>query len=126
MSMRTFFFDVCRLLISPQGRWPRLLAQHTPSAALTRHYLTPFMVCYAICLITGGLLFTPHEQSSTGLVVAHTVAEIAAVYCTLLLAAFIADKVSPNFDLDSDFNRTYALLVYAWTPVFITCANNAR
>lgn len=120
MNIRSLFFDVCRILIDPQNKWPRLLSKDTDYRIVFKQYTLPLLIVLGICLLLGGLCFTSRLTSSVGLVVIMTITEVLSIALSIYLTSYIVNETAPNFKLPYHFNRVFLLVTYSWTPIIVT------
>lgn len=120
--MNILFFDICRLLIDPKGKWAHAFRQSLSWRQVFRHHIVPLLLLYAVCSVAGGLLFSSRLSSSVALIVTETVVQMAAFAGTLFLTAYILNETGPNFGLPYKYDTAFMLIAYSWTPVFIVSA----
>ena len=111
------------ILVSPKTEWPTIEAENKPHLEVFTNYVLLLALIPAVATLIGqGVIGTSVfgirvASFSLGLVSAIT--QFITMTAGIYLTAFIIDLLADNFGAKKDFNRSFSLVAYAYTPMFI-------
>jgi hypothetical protein len=112
---------VVNILTRPASEWLVIAVEPTDVASLYTNYILVLAAIPAVCTFLGLLVIGVPFFGTYGF----SAALVAGVmsYCSALvsvyIAAFIIEKLAPNFDSRGDTAQALKLVAYASTPVWI-------
>jgi len=111
---------VMNILTKPAAEWPIIAAEPADVASIYRDYILLLAAIPAVCTFLGlmliGGLFGSYGMSFALVAgVMSYVSTLASCY----IAAFIIEKLAPNFDSRGDTAQALKLVAYASTPVWV-------
>lgn len=112
---------VVNILTKPASEWPVIAAEPSDVASLYTNYILVLAAIPAVCTFLGLLVIGVPLLGTYGLSAALVAGVIS--YCSALasvyIAAFIIEKLAPNFDSRGDTVQALKLVAYASTPVWV-------
>ena len=107
------------IILKPKEEWEKISQENTSSSVVLINYLIPLALIPAIASFIGyGLIgYGPFSAISFGIkyAIIHLVSIIGGAYLT----AFIVDSLAPGFNAEKNFNRAFALISFAYTPMLV-------
>lgn len=117
------------ILFDPKAEWSRIAAEETPSRTIFTSYVMPLAAIGPICGTIGGQVFGrvslgigPYTMSYSPPLVSAIIGGIVMWVLTLvsfLVLTVIADVLSPRFGGQFASEKSFALVGYSLTPVFV-------
>jgi len=112
---------VVNILTKPAVEWPVIAAEPSDVASLYSNYILLLAAIPAVCTFLGLLVIGVPLLGTYGLsaaLVAGVMSYLSAL-ASVYIAAFIIEKLAPNFDSRGDTVQALKLVAYASTPVWI-------
>ena len=114
--MENIINRVKNILVSPKTEWKAIEAENAPYAKVFTSYVVLLALIPAVAAFIG--------YGLTGCVGLHFgVRQAIMQYVVMLggtyLTAFIIDALATNFGAVKDFNRSFSLVAYSYTPMFV-------
>lgn len=112
------------ILISPKNEWEVVVGENTPHLKLFTTYVLPLSLISAIAAFIGygligysvfGIRFHSIQWGVCQAMV-QWLSMVVGVYVT----AFVIDILAANFGTKKDFNKSFSLVAYSYTPVFLS------
>ena len=121
--MQNLLNRVKLLLFTPQTEYQAIEQENTPRAKILTHYVLPLMIISVLFAFIGyGLVGysigrTHFNEPSLGLrwAVLQTILLLGGIYIT----ALIINAMASRFGTAKSFDRAFALVAYAYTPMFL-------
>jgi hypothetical protein len=114
---------VKRILTAPKKEWTVVEVENTSHVKLFTGYVFPLSLIPAIAAFIGyGLVgysvFGVHVHSiEWG--VRQAISQFIAMAGGVYLTAFVVSALAENFGAKKDFNKAFAMVAYAYTPMFL-------
>src|SRR5437867_805625 len=112
---------VVNILTKPGAEWPVIAAEPTDVASLYTNYILLLAAIPAVCTFLGLLLIGVPLFGTYGFsaaLVAGVMSYVSAL-ASAYIAAFIIEKLAPNFDSRGDTAQALKLVAYASTPMWV-------
>ena len=112
---------VVNILTKPAAEWPVIAAEPSDVASLYSNYILLLAAIPAVCTFLGLLVIGVPLLGTYGFsaaLVAGVISYLSAL-ASVYIAAFIIEKLAPNFDSRGDMVQALKLVAYATTPVWI-------
>jgi hypothetical protein len=103
---------VKNILLAPKAEWPVVAAEAAPPRAVLTGYV---MILSAIGPLVAIVV-------SAGSATRAAIGQYAIALAMTFVVAWIADALAPSFGGTRDYARSYALVAYSWTPVWLGSA----
>ena len=112
-----------QILISPQTEYLAIEQEDAPHEKILKSYVLPLLVIPALFSFIGyglvGYSMQGHHFNDIGWGFRMAIVQIIVLLGGLYLSTFIISMLSDTFGAMKNFNRTFSLLAYAFTPMFI-------
>jgi len=108
---------VVNILTRPAGEWQVIAAEPADIASLYTSYIGVLAAIPAVALLVGLLGFFGSYGASFA--VRAAVVGYAAALIGTFIAAFVVEKLAPNFDSSGNTAQALKLVAYSTTPVWI-------
>ena len=127
---------VKNILVCPKTEWQTIEAENEPHAKVFTTYVVLLAIIPAVAAFIGyGLIVPKGYRVAADFAAAHGISSASSnflalglrhaivQYITMLgstyLTAFVIDALAENYGAQKNFNRAFALVAYAYTPMFI-------
>jgi hypothetical protein len=112
------------ILMTPKTEWPKVAAETTEPMKLFTSYALPLILIGPIAMFIGVQVFGFNAglfsmKLGFGAALGLAVATLVGGIVSLLVIAFVANLMSPQFGGRNDFSAAFRLVVYAWTASWI-------
>lgn len=119
---------VINIVSKPKQEWPVIASEAADVASLYKEYIVPLSAIPAVCSFLGmtligvtipfvGQFRTPIASGLAGLVVGYVLSLVG-----VFLAAFIVDKLAPNFQSSGGIVQALKMVAFASTPAWVAGA----
>jgi len=116
---------VINIVSKPKQEWPVIASEAADVASLYKEYIVPLSAIPAVCSFLGmtligvtipfvGQFRTPIASGLAGLVVGYVLSLVG-----VFLAAFIVDKLAPNFQSSGGIVQALKMVAFASTPAWV-------
>lgn len=116
---------VINIVSKPKQEWPVIASEAADVASLYKEYIVPLSAIPAVCSFLGmtligvtipfvGQFRTPIASGLAGLVVGYVLSLVS-----VFLAAFIVDKLAPNFQSSGGIVQALKMVAFASTPAWV-------
>jgi Yip1-like protein len=106
---------VVNILTQPASEWPVIAAEPSDVPSLYKDYIVLLAAIPAVCTFLGFLLIGFGFSAALWAGVIGYVSALASAY----IAAFVIEKLAPNFGSRGDTAQALKLVAYASTPIWI-------
>ena len=116
------------ILVAPKKEWDVIAGEETPHVKILTGYVLPLSLITFVAVILGcGLIGYPFSIPFFGTAYIKSwelgfrsgIIQWVAMMGGLYAMAFVVDLLAENFGAKKDFNKSFALAAYAYTPAFI-------
>jgi hypothetical protein len=109
------------VLTQPATEWPVIAAEPADVASLYRDYIVILAAIPAVCTLIGvGLMGSPLMGTyALGFAVRMAIVQYVSALIGAYVAAFIIEKLAPNFGSSGNTAQALKLVAYASTPVWL-------
>lgn len=112
---------VLNVALKPKEEWPKIAEEQTSVAALMMGLVVPLAAIGPVCDFLNAMLFhsrwvvqPPMVWLLTGQIVGYVFALVG-----VLVAAFVVEKLAPNFQSSGDMTQALKLVAYAQAPFWV-------
>jgi hypothetical protein len=112
---------VVNILTKPASEWPVIAAEPTDVVGLYRDYIAILAAIPAVATLIGlGMIGTPFIGTlGFGFALRAALVNYVSALVSAFVAAFIIEKLAPNFGSSGDTAQALKLVAYSSTPVWI-------
>jgi len=107
------------ILGKPKEEWEKISLEDNQQSAILTGYLIPLALIPAIASFIGYSFIGVLGVHSLTLGLKHAVISLVSTIIGAYITAFIVDLLAPGFSAQKNFNRAFALVVYAATPQYV-------
>lgn len=107
------------IILKPKEEWEKISQENTPNTTILTTYLIPLALIPAIASLIGYGLIGYGPFSSLPFGVKQAVIMLVTLIGGAYLTAFIIDTLAPSFGAEKNYNRAFALVVFAYTPQMV-------
>ena len=111
------------ILVSPKPEWQTIEAENDPHVKVFTTYVVPLALIPAIASFIGygiiGYSVLGIRIGSISLGLSNAITQYLTMLGGIYLSAFVIDALANNFGAKKDFNRTFSLVAYSYTPMFV-------
>ncbi|MDR0874452.1 MAG: YIP1 family protein [Prevotellaceae bacterium] len=112
-----------QMLLSPKTEYQAIEQKDTPHTKVLTSYILPLLLIPALFAFIGygliGYSYNGHHFSDAGLGFRMAIVQIIVLLGGIYLSTFIINALADNFGATKNFNRTFSLVAYAYTPMFL-------
>ena len=117
------FSRVKQMLLSPQSEYQAIEQEDRPHTKVLTSYVLPLLLIPALFAFIGyglvGYSYGGYHFSDVGLGFRMAIVQIAVLLGGIYLSALIINVLADNFGATKNFNRTFSLVAYAYTPMLL-------
>ena len=117
------FERVKNILISPAKEWSKISKENNDLVKLLINYVLPLAAIPAIALLLGYTLLAIFQGFPLGSFLLwgliYGIVMVVLYVVLLVLAALFTNILAPSFSGKDDFNKSFALVAYSATPMFV-------
>lgn len=114
---------VKNILITPQKEWQVINTEPGNATGITTTYLLPLILIGAIASLIGfgfigvglGLFKIAGISWGIKMAIGYAIRNIASVF----ILAFIIDTIAPNFNAEKNFDKSFQVAAYCFTPTLV-------
>jgi len=114
---------VKQILVSPQTEWPTIEAENDPHVKVLTSYVVPLALIPAVASFIGyGLIghsILGIHIGGIGFGVRNAIVQYITMLGSIYVSAFVIDALANSFGAKKDFNRSFSLVAYSYTPMFV-------
>ena len=110
---------VINILTKPKQEWPVISAEATDVATLYKEYIAPLAAIPAICGFLGMTIIGVTIRTSMGSGLTSLIMRYLLSLVGVYLAAFIIDKLAPNFQSTPGIVHALKMVAYASTASWV-------
>jgi hypothetical protein len=111
-----------RLLLNPQTEYIAIEKENTSHTKILTHYVLPLMVIPVIFVFIGygliGVSYEGYYVNDVELGLRYAVLQIILLLGSIYISTLIINALSVKFGSTKNFNSAFALVAYAYTPIF--------
>lgn len=120
MDIKSFIKRIQNIITEPQREFIRISKEEKNPIQVFLDFILPFMVLYAIASYLGKIIFSPATFSvGTGIILKNILLIILVILSGIYLAALVLNEILPAFHTKRSFSKTFGMISYSLTPVFI-------
>jgi len=114
---------VKNVLVTPKTEWTTIEAENTPYMKVFITYVLLLAAIPAICSFIGygliGYKVWGVHFASINWGIRQAIVQYISLTGGVFVTAFVVDMLAKNFGATKDINRAFALVAYAYTPMFV-------
>ncbi len=107
------------IIFKPKEEWEKISQEPNSNSVILTSYLIPLALIPAVFSLIGYGLIGYGPFSSLTFGIKHAVISLVITIGGAYLTAFIIDILAPSFNAEKNFNRAFALVVFANTPQMV-------
>lgn len=121
MEIKQIIERVRGVLAEPKREFVTILKEDQRKTRLFLNYVLPLLVLYAITTYIGNVLFGAVTiRQGSGIVIKSIIHGMLVQIATLYIGGIIINEVLPLFHVPKNGRKTFALLAYTLTPIYIS------
>ena len=121
MDLRLFVNRLKGLVSEPRKEFVRINADGKIPKNIIIDFILPLVIINAVASFLGEILFGPASFTvGSGIVVKNVVFIALVQTVSVYLSAYLVNELMPLFQSQKDFNATFRLIAYSFTPIFVT------
>jgi len=107
------------IILKPKEEWEKISQENNSHSTILINYLIPLALIPAIASLIGyGLIgYGPFSSLSFG--IKHAIIMLVSTIGGAYLTAFIIDILAPSFGAEKNYDKAFALVVFAYTPQLV-------
>lgn len=123
------FKRIKNIIVSPKSEWDVIESENAPHLTVLVKYVLPLSLITLVSAFTGyGIYFLiSHNHMPFGWVVGHAIGwgirqaiiQWAIMVIGIYALAFIINVFAKFFDAEKNFNKSFSLVAYAYTPLLL-------
>lgn len=114
---------VKNILITPVKEWGVINGEPQKAGTVTTSYLLPLLLLGAAAVFIGfgliGVSYWGFKVSGVGLGLKMAIAYIIRTLLSVFVIAFIIDALAPSFGSEKNFDKSFQLAAYSFTPALV-------
>ena len=122
-SYQSAFSRAKQMLLNPQTEYQVIEQEYLPHTKVLISYVLPLLLIPALFAFIGyglvGYSYYTQHFSNVGLGVRMAIVQMAVLLGGIYLSALIINILADNFGAMKNFGRTFSLVAYAYTPIFL-------
>jgi hypothetical protein len=111
------------ILVTPKTAWQTIAEENQNHLQILTNYLIPLALIPALATFIGygiiGHTILGVHIGSVGLGLRQAILSFFTSLGGVYLSAWVIYLLSPKFELSSDFSRSFQLVAYSYTPIFV-------
>jgi hypothetical protein len=119
MDYRFLLYGIKNILLNPSKYWKTIHSENIPLKRIRNSFLLPLVILVSIALTTGSLIFFNTELSAIYSILLG-IRIFIVLTATIYITSYILGEITYPLDLGKDFNNSFRLIVYSFTP-FLLC-----
>ena len=112
-----------QLILSPQTEYQAIEKENTPHSKVLTHYVLPLMVIPVLFAFIGygliGVSFGGYYVNDIDLGLRYAALQIIMLLGGIYITTLIINALTNKFGATKSFNSAFALVAYAYTPMFL-------
>jgi len=106
--------------MEPKREFIRISKEDNKPLNIFLNYILPFLVVYALITYIGKIIYSADNfNDGLGLLIKNTFLIICLIIIGTYIASISINELLPAFKLQKSLNKTFALVAYSFTPVYI-------
>jgi hypothetical protein len=119
MDFKFFFKGMKNIVLDPVKAWELIDSENRPVKLTRNSFLFPLIILVSLSSFAGSLIFT-HSELSPVYSIFVGLKCLSILLLTIYATAFIFNEITNALDLGKDFNISFRIVVYSFTP-FLLC-----
>ncbi len=120
MNIGKFIKRLKCILIEPQREFIRISHEQKKPVKVFVEYVLPFLILYAIAAYLGKIVFSPATFNvGTGIILKSILLMLMVIGIGIYLIPLLINELLPLFNTKKDNGKTFTLIAYTLTPVYI-------
>ena len=107
------------IILKPKEEWETISQENSSTTSILTSYFIPLALIPAIASLIGYGLIGYGPFSSLAFGIKQAVIMLVTLIGGAYLTAFIIDVLAPSFGAEKNYNRAFALVVFAYTPQMV-------
>jgi len=120
MYIKSFIKRAQNILIEPKREFIRISKEDNKPISIILNYILPFLVVYALITYLGKIIYSPDDYNDgIGILIKNIFLIVFLIVIGTYLTSVSINELLPAFKLQKSLNKTFALVAYSFTPVYI-------
>ncbi len=119
MNYKFFLQGIKNIIINPEKIWEPVISETSHEILIRKNFFIPLAILVSLSSIAGSLIFRNTELSPLYSVLIG-IKSFVLIMFTVYATSYILGEITFPLDLGKDFNTSFRLIVYSFTP-FLLC-----
>lgn len=121
MNLSNFINRIKQLLLETKKEFINIHKEDKDPVKILKDFILPMVIINALASFLGDIFFGPASFKIGSGIVLQNVLLIAVVQLVAIyISAYLMNELLPLFQVKKNFNASFRLIAYSFTPIFIT------